>query len=697
MKRCNQFLIVVLLLLWSGVSQGAFKFIGWADNRPYDAGNRARFQWALQEANRVAGGGPLFHVVPGDYDLTAQTDEDIANISDVKTWHYAPGNHDPEQNTATHWSMDVENVHFVFLNEYLTGDGRVGDSDYNWLVNDLNANTKPAVFVIGHEPAFPENRHVGDSLDALPAERDRFWNLLNERKVLAYICGHTHVYSTYSDSAGPTIQIDLGNAGNPSITGNPQTFVIFDVTDQKADAYVYDGFQNESYNGGFSFSMPVPTPVQKAQNPSPANGAVSVSTSATLSWTAGPGAVSHDVWLWETGSAEVRVSEGQAGTSYTPTLEPETQYSWRIDEHYSGQPVVTGDTWDFTTKADTTYCYFTGETSVKGSVTGSGNTEDSDGAYESITEVLSVPNKNGYSTLEHVWQFTVPTGEHVEFHIEAFHTASADGDDFALSYSTDGSAYVSMLTVTKTADDNAGQVCALPSGTNGTVYVKVQDTNRAKGSQDMDTLHVDRMYIVSSDNPISQPPSYKAGNPSPADGATGVATDVTLTWTAGDEATAHNVYLGTDGASLSEVSHGQTGTSYPPGTLTQETTYCWRIDEVRAGGTVETGIVWSFATVGDPGVPTTMTASVETSTKRAAPPDVYGVATVTVVNNLGEPVSNAMVEGTFTGDFWFVSRGPTATDAAGKATFTTEPSFLKKPSFGFQVTAVTHPSLTWQP
>jgi protocatechuate 3,4-dioxygenase beta subunit len=98
-----------------------------------------------------------------------------------------------------------------------------------------------------------------------------------------------------------------------------------------------------------------------------------------------------------------------------------------------------------------------------------------------------------------------------------------------------------------------------------------------------------------------------------------------------------------------------------------------------------------------PGTATNMTASVTTSTTKAGGPDVYGVATVTVVDNLGAPVANAMVEGSFTGDFWFVSRGPTATDAAGQVTFTTEPSFLKKPSFGFQITAVTHSSLTWQP
>lgn len=599
MRHFHRFVVLGLLFLWSGVSQGAFKFVSWADNRPYDSTNRARFQWVLREMNRISGTEPAFHIVPGDFDTTDLTSADISNLSNVKTWYFAPGNHDTTELGVPNWSTNVGNAHFVFLNEYDCGTaGRACDHLYNWLVNDLNANTRPAVFVVGHEPAFPQNRHVGDSLDAYPAERDRFWTLLNQRKVIAYLCGHTHYYSTYKNSAGPTVQIDLGNAGNPSVTGNPQTFASFNVTDQNVDVYVYDGLQNESFSGGFSFSIPIPVIVSKATNPSPANGAVNVPTNAVLSWTAGSGAASHDVYLWKTGSSPSLVSGQQTGTSYTPTLEPQTPYSWRIDERDSSQQVVTGDTWTFTTKATSTNCYVVSETPVSGSVAGSGQTNNSDGLYESITEVLNSPGKNGYSMLEHIWRFNVVPGRHVEFRIEAFHSPGADGDDFALSYSTDGVSYTSMLTVTKMQDDNAQQAYTLPAGTSGTVYVKVRDTNRTKGSRDLDTVYVDSMYILSSDTP---------------------------------------------------------------------------------------------------GTATTMNASIATSTKKATGPEVYGVATVTVTDNLGHAVSGATVEGTFTGDFWFIPPGAKTTDAGGRAVFDTEPSYLKRPVFGFDVSRVEYPGLVWQP
>ena len=49
---------------------------------------------------------------------------------------------------------------------------------YNWLAADLAANQDKAIFVFGHKPAFPENRHTTDSLNAHSANRDGFWALL---------------------------------------------------------------------------------------------------------------------------------------------------------------------------------------------------------------------------------------------------------------------------------------------------------------------------------------------------------------------------------------------------------------------------------------------------------------------------------------------------------------------------------------
>ena len=99
------------------------------------------------------------------------------------------------------YSFDRDSAHFVVLNEYYDGRGAKGspgditDATMAWLKADLEANRKKAVFVFGHEPAFPEHRHVGDSLDQFPAHRDAFWTLLAEHRVSAFLVGHTHYYS----------------------------------------------------------------------------------------------------------------------------------------------------------------------------------------------------------------------------------------------------------------------------------------------------------------------------------------------------------------------------------------------------------------------------------------------------------------------------------------------------------------------
>jgi hypothetical protein len=86
--------------------------------------------------------------------------------------------------------------------------------------------------------------------------------------------------------------------------------------------------------------------VTKATNPNPANGSTAVSTTADLSWTAGTGATSHDVYFG-TSSSSPTSRGNQTGTTYdTGTMANSTTYYWRIDE----QPgTVTGDLWHFTT------------------------------------------------------------------------------------------------------------------------------------------------------------------------------------------------------------------------------------------------------------------------------------------------------------------------------------------------------------
>ena len=86
--------------------------------------------------------------------------------------------------------------------------------------------------------------------------------------------------------------------------------------------------------------------VTKATNPTPANGSTAVDINANLSWTAGTGATSHDVYFG-TSSSSPTFRGNQAGTSYEPgTMVAGTTYYWRIDE-LPGP--ITGDLWNFTT------------------------------------------------------------------------------------------------------------------------------------------------------------------------------------------------------------------------------------------------------------------------------------------------------------------------------------------------------------
>ena len=137
------------------------------------------------------------------------------------------------------------------------------------------------------------------------------------------------------------------------------------------------------------------------------------------------------------------------------------------------------------------------EATTAGDVTGSlADTLVSDNGYEQLREVLqfSWPNKS-YSVLDHMWTFDVTGGWKVTFFVEAHHSVNDEDDDFLFEYSTDGANWTTLLTVTKTADDNTLQQASLPSGLSGAVLVRVTDTDRTKRRRDLDSIFIDRMFI----------------------------------------------------------------------------------------------------------------------------------------------------------------------------------------------------------
>jgi hypothetical protein len=93
----------------------------------------------------------------------------------------------------------------------------------------------------------------------------------------------------------------------------------------------------------------------------------------------------------------------------------------------------------------------------------------------------------------------------------------------------------------------------------------------------------------------TMPPPGPAANPGPPNGATDVSLTADFTWTAGANATSHDVYFGT--ANPPPLQGSQATTTYVPGTMIRGTTYYWRVNEVNASATTA-GPVWSFRTWG---------------------------------------------------------------------------------------------------
>jgi hypothetical protein len=90
-------------------------------------------------------------------------------------------------------------------------------------------------------------------------------------------------------------------------------------------------------------------------------------------------------------------------------------------------------------------------------------------------------------------------------------------------------------------------------------------------------------------------PPGAASSPTPTNGAINVSTTQDISWTAGSGAATRDVYFGTASTPVTKVIADGTVLTYDTGTMSNNTTYYWRVDEKNAGGTT-IGTVWSFTT-----------------------------------------------------------------------------------------------------
>jgi PKD repeat protein len=314
-----------------------------------------------------------------------------------------------------------------------------------------------------------------------------------------------------------------------------------------------------------------------------------------------------------------------------------------------------------------------------GTVSGTyANTWAADGTSQVITETLSDnhPRKKT-SWLEHAWRFDVAAGSSVDFKLRAS-GGSGDGDTFAFAWSTDQATWNALVTVSSSTMQD--YTVAMPSNTSGTVYVRVIDTNRVWDATVLDAVTVDFLAFESGDAQPQAPVADFTGAPTSGDYPLTVnftdqssGTPTSWAWTFGD---------------------GGTSTAQNPShTYTVAGTYTVSLTATNDVGS-DTVTKTDYITVTEPGTGgDTMHVASLVVTRKVAGPNINGVGTVTIRDSGGAPVANATVT--------MVVTGPTSgtysalTDATGTATVST--AKVKNPSgeWCFEVTDVTHATLTY--
>jgi outer membrane protein assembly factor BamB len=361
--------------------------------------------------------------------------------------------------------------------------------------------------------------------------------------------------------------------------------------------------------------------------PSPSVGAGNVVSPVTLSWAAGTGAESYNVYI---GVADPLPFYGSvnAATVSPAGLPANTLIRWRVDS-VAGFIVTRGDTWTFRTapsppNAAAAPSPFNGETGVEsshmlswGGAEGAttiklyfGKTPPGDyqgkGAISSFNPGLLESGTTYYWCVDaysagganagEVWSFaTLPAMPGFAPNVSPRPDAENAGISTTLEWAAAGGAasydvyFGSSRASVSFVGGTSGTTWPLVSLSYNTEYYWRVDARNPAGVAEGDVWS----FRTAAGLPAA------AVNPSPSNGATGISVLQDLTWTAGARTDYAGVNFGTDNPPPPVCI--VIGTAYDPGRLEYYTTYYWRVDSVNGAGTTA-GTVWTFFTV-PPGAP----------------------------------------------------------------------------------------------
>jgi len=133
---------------------------------------------------------PVYDAGIGVY--VVRGNHDVGEPAGVTAWNNVFGDmpdNGPAGEKNLTYSVTHKNALIISLDQYI----RLRRVNQAWLDSQLAANTRPHIFVFGHEPAFKASHE--DCLDDYVAERDAFWASIEEAGGRTYFCGHDHFYN----------------------------------------------------------------------------------------------------------------------------------------------------------------------------------------------------------------------------------------------------------------------------------------------------------------------------------------------------------------------------------------------------------------------------------------------------------------------------------------------------------------------
>ncbi|MBI3005411.1 MAG: fibronectin type III domain-containing protein [Ignavibacteriales bacterium] len=297
---------------------------------------------------------------------------------------------------------------------------------------------------------------------------------------------------------------------------------------------------------------------------SPINGSNDISVNPTLSWNASTGAASYHLQISTNSNFTSTVIDkaGIADTSDTISgLAYSTRYYWRINATNSGGTSAWSTVWDFTTVP-----------------------------APPATPSLSSPangSQNQPTTIALMWNSSARASAY-RLQVSADSTFTAIGVDQNDLVST-------TATITSLA-------------TNTIHYWRVHAFNTGGTSA---------WSNVWSFTTVPSPPAAPTLS-TPANGATGVSLNPTLSWASVVGASLYRLQLAVDSV-FTNIVVNQTdilSTSYPLVNLSSRTKYFWRVSAANAGGNGDWSATWNFETISDTPPPPTLSTPSDGATNQ---------------------------------------------------------------------------------